>query len=320
MAGNSSRSPGAAPDTRNDCCGPPSGFINEAVEGTMSGGESAPETLTQMARRALLAHLDMTIQGLDAQRSSDAAVHDIRKELKRARAALRMLRECLGAAEFRRDNALIRDAAHPLTPIRDAKVLLQTLGQLASRKGTDSGFFRSLRKTLEDGRRLARRRLQSDEVSAAARVLRGIRSRAAALPDGRLAAAHPPALERAFRKARSAYGAAKREGTDESLHEWRKQTKYFANQLEILLPLGSRLFDKSHRRATQLADCLGDDHDLAILTEQIHRHTVEAHPPASGPDARRLMRTVKRRRKKLKRQAMHLGQRLYSGRAARYRS
>jgi hypothetical protein len=56
------------------------------------------------------------------------------------------------------------------------------------------------------------------------------------------------------------------------------------------------------------------------LTEQIHRHTVEAHPPASGPDARRLMRTVKRRRKKLKRQAMHLGQRLYSGRAARYRS
>lgn len=287
----------------------------------MTGGKSAADTFTQMARRALLAELDKTIRGLGERRRSDVAVHDIRKELKRARAALRMLRECIGVIEFRRENAMIRDAARPLTPIRDAKVLLQTLEQLAPRKKEtpDGGFFRDFRRTLEDKRRLARRQLRPDDVTAAARVLRGIRSRAAALPDSRLAAARPAALERAFKKARSAFGAAKRDGTDESLHEWRKQTKYFANQLEIVLPLGSRFFDKSHRRATRLADCLGDDHDLAILTEQIQKDAVEARPASDG-DARRLMRTVKRHRKKLKRRAMRMGHRLYSGRAARYRA
>ena len=54
----------------------------------------------------------------------------------------------------------------------------------------------------------------------------------------------------------SAFAAAKREGTDENLHEWRKQTKYFANQLDMPAPLGAKLFVESHRHATQLADCL----------------------------------------------------------------
>jgi CHAD domain-containing protein len=290
----------------------------------MTGGLPSAEPATHIARRALLAQLDKTIEELGKRRRSDAAVHNIRKELKRARAALRMLRDCIGVAEYRRENALIRDAARPLTPIRDAKVLLQTLEHLES-KGVDRrGFFSRFRTLFEEKRRLARRQLRPPELTAAARVLREIRRRAAALPDSRLATPHPRGLEHAFKKARSAFAVAKRQGTDESLHEWRKQTKYFANQLEILLPLDPKRFDKSHRYATQLADCLGDDHDLAILTEQISKHAVEAHPPASSADrrdadARQLIHTVRRRREKLQRRAMRLGRRLYSGHAARYR-
>jgi CHAD domain-containing protein len=286
----------------------------------MRGGKPSAETPAHIARRALVAQLDKIVKELGGPRRSDAAIHNIRKEFKRARAALRMLRGCIGVVEYRRDNALIRDAADPLTPIRDAKVLLQTLEQLApNERAADNAFFPRFRRLLEEKRRLARRQLRAADVTAAARVLRAIRTRAAALPDNRLAASHPRGLKRAFKKGRSAFAEAKRQATDESLHEWRKQTKYFANQLEMLLPLGSKLFDKSHRRATQLADCLGDDHDLAILTEQIFKHVMEAHPPASGVDARRLVRTVKRRRKKLQRRAMRLGRRLYAGRAARYR-
>jgi CHAD domain-containing protein len=150
-------------------------------------------------------------------------------------------------------------------------------------------------------------------------VLRGIRHSVVALPRSRLAAPHPRGLARAYKKARSAFAAAKRDGTDENLHEWRKQTKYFANQLEMLLPLGGKLFDKSHRHATQLADCLGDDHDLAILTEQVSLHTA-VDTIAHDAGARRLMRVLKRQRKKLQRRAMQLGHRLYSKRAKRYRT
>jgi CHAD domain-containing protein len=297
----------------------------------MTGEKPSAETPTHIARRALLAQLDKTIEELGKRRRSDVAVHNIRKELKRARAALRMLRDCIGVVAYRRDNALIRDAAHPLTPIRDAKVLLQTLEQVGPKKGADGrGFYLRFRKLLEEQRRLARRQLRSADLAAAARMLRGIRRRAAALPESRLAAPHARGLEHAFKKARSAFAVAKGQGTDESLHEWRKQTKYFANQLEMLLHLRPKLFANSHRHATQLADCLGDDHDLAILTEQVFWHAVGGHTSASntearggarapGTDARQLIGTMRRRRKKLQRRAMRLGQRLYAGRAARYR-
>lgn len=272
----------------------------------------------RIAHRALLAQLDQTIERLSKRRRSDVAVHDIRKELKRARAALRLLRECLGVVEYRRDNALIRDAARPLTPIRDAKVLLGTLQELQLEKETGSReFLLRFRRALVDNRRLARRQLRPADLTAAARVLSGIRGRVSALSDSRLAARHSRGLEHAFKKARSAFAAAKRQGSDECLHEWRKQTKYFANQLEMLLPLGRKHFDKGHRHAAQLADCLGDDHDLAILTAQISRFA-EGDQPADAV-AHRLIHTIQRRRKTLQRRAMRLGRRLYSGGAARYR-
>ena len=290
----------------------------------MTRGKPSAETPAHLARRALLAQLDKTIAGLGKGRRSDVAIHNIRKELKRARAALRLLRECSGVVEYRRDNALIRDAARPLTPIRDAKVLLQTLAGVEWGDGR-RGFFLRLRKLLEEELRLARRQLRPADLAAATRVLRGIRRRAAALPENRLAVPQPRALKRAFKKARSAYAAVKRRSTDQSLHEWRKQTKYFANQLEMLLPFGRKLFDKSYRHATRLADCLGDDHDLAILTQQIFRHAAAARAAASNAaardaDARELIDAVSRRRKKLQRRAMHLGRRLYSRKAGNYRS
>jgi CHAD domain-containing protein len=286
----------------------------------MTGGTPSTDTPTLIAHRALLAQLDKSIGELRKRHRSDASVHNIRKEFKRARAALRMLRACIGVLEYRRDNALLRDAARPLTPIRDAKVLLQTLEQLASKQGAGRrGFLVHFHEILKDKRRLARRQLRPAELTAAVRVLRGIRRRAAALPASRLASPRARGLEHAFKKARAAFAVARQRGTDESLHEWRKQTKYFANQLEMVLPLGSKLFDKSHEHATQLADYLGDDHDLVILTEQIVEHAKGADAPAVNKEVRDLIGSVERRRKKLQRRALRLGRRLYSGRAARYR-
>jgi len=286
----------------------------------MTGGPPSTDTPTHIARRALLAQLDKTVEELGKRHRSDADVHNIRKELKRARAALRMLRECIGVREYRRDNALLRDAARPLTPIRDARVLLQSLEQLYSKKGIGRrGFLDRFHKLLKDKRRLARRQLRPAELAAAARVLRGIRRRAVALPASRLASPRARGLEHSFKKARAAFALARQQGTDESLHEWRKQTNYFANQLEMVSPFGSKLLEISHEHAKQLADCLGKDHDLAILTEQILEHAKAADAPAVNEDVRELIGVVGRRRKKLQRRALHLGRRLYSGRAARYR-
>ena len=60
-------------------------------------------------------------------------VHRARKALKRARAALRLLREGLDAAAFRAENAALRDAGRSLAPLRDVKAVLGALDELRAR-------------------------------------------------------------------------------------------------------------------------------------------------------------------------------------------
>jgi CHAD domain len=83
----------------------------------------------------------------------DEAVHAARKACKCIRAALRLLRQWLGPEVYRRENKRIRDAAKPLTAVRDAFILRTTLRRLNGRsialeRGLNSDY-RTQRHALE---------------------------------------------------------------------------------------------------------------------------------------------------------------------------
>jgi CHAD domain-containing protein len=288
-------------------------------------GEESPAADTPMrsARQALLAQLDKAVRGLAHHgKRSDQTIHEIRKELKRARASLRLLRKCLGSEEYHRENALIRDAARPLTPVRDAKVLLDTMRSADPRKhSSNSGAFkRYLYSVLREQQRAAHRELRGAEIVRIAGALRAIRRRAASLPDERLELIDPfSSLKHAYRAGYRAFERVRKRRIDEHLHEWRKQTKYFANQLEILVPFHPERFAKSHKKAHRLADQLGDDHDLALLTEQIFRHAKDTNAASQDESVEELIGALARQRKTLQRKALRLGRKLYSSKPQHYR-
>jgi CHAD domain-containing protein len=285
----------------------------------MLKGSSSANTSIHIAREALLVQLEKAADLMERRTRADGVVHDIRKDLKRARASLRMLRECIGVAEYRRDNAVIRDAARPLTPVRDAKVLLEAFQRLRGDGMPNGGTFAAdLYKLLKDQRHEARRRLRPSELAGSVRALRDVERRASLISDRKLARADADGLRRAYKSGRRALARAEREKTDECLHEWRKQTKYFANQLEIVIPMGPKRFKRSHERAKRLADHLGDDHDLALLTERIHQHAKGRHAPDRDGQVAALVRFLSSHRKKLQRKAFKLGHRLYARPAKRY--
>src|SRR5262245_6651538 len=90
------------------------------------------ESGTQGVQRMLRRHLDKVREALHGEQPlADADVHTIRKRLKKVRAALRLLRPALDSHTYARENAVFRDAARPFSTVRDAKVLLDTLEQLA---------------------------------------------------------------------------------------------------------------------------------------------------------------------------------------------
>src|SRR5687768_16074016 len=61
------------------------------------------------------------------------AVHEARKDMKKLRATLKLVRPVLGDETYRRENGRFRDAARALSDVRDAQVRAQTLDALAER-------------------------------------------------------------------------------------------------------------------------------------------------------------------------------------------
>src|SRR5215471_11136890 len=94
---------------------------------------------TKEVQRLLCHHLDQALKALqESQPLSDAAVHSARKQLKKGRADLRLLRKALGSQTYTYENTALRDVARPLTAVRDARALMDTLDTLVEHSGVQA--------------------------------------------------------------------------------------------------------------------------------------------------------------------------------------
>ncbi|MGH2902868.1 MAG: CHAD domain-containing protein [Solirubrobacteraceae bacterium] len=96
------------------------------------------EPLHEALRRMALGQLDLAIELLAGEpaggRAFDPrAIHNTRKALKRLRALVRLLRAELGEQRYKREHAILRDAARRLAGARDAEVMVATLDALLER-------------------------------------------------------------------------------------------------------------------------------------------------------------------------------------------
>ena len=66
---------------------------------------------------------------------SDEAIHDARKALKKARAALRLLQDGMSKTTYQLENSRLRDSGRFLSPFRDAKSLIDAFDSLRDRYG-----------------------------------------------------------------------------------------------------------------------------------------------------------------------------------------
>jgi CHAD domain-containing protein len=117
-----------------------------------------------------------------------------------------------------------------------------------------------------------------------------------------------PGLRRIYRRGRRAYRTARDEPSTENLHELRKRVKDLWYAAQIVTPASPKPMKRLARRAHRLSDLIGEDHDLAILAEHAiaHHDRFEDDTTVAG-----LVGLIERRRQKLQRKAIKLGQRLY---------
>jgi CHAD domain-containing protein len=247
-------------------------------------------------------------------RRGDKFVHSSRRQMKRARAGLRLLRAALGESSYRAFNKEVRDAARPLTSLRDAAVLLRTL-ELLPRLNDVAGckaYAKQARRLLRTELASNRRNLTSSALRQCAASLHKIDRRLAILPakapDLRSARR---GMKKTYRQGRAAFGAALSRPAPETLHEWRKQVKYLSNQASLLRSLFGANLKKIRRRSRELETLLGQHHDLVLLElklDELHgRSLLEADDAVRGVFKGR----INRLREKLQAAGYRLGKRLY---------
>ncbi|MFC3226311.1 CHAD domain-containing protein [Marinibaculum pumilum] len=246
------------------------------------------------------------------------AVHDARKACKRLRAVLRLARPALANA-YGRENARYRNAAALLSDLRDADALLESAGDLRDRLGgaVKAPLFNRLRRALE-ARRDARYAAAGDAEALCSDVAARIDGGRAVLTQLDFPDRPEPLVaglcktytrgRKAYRTCREAQDAAVSEGA-EPFHEWRKRVKYHGYHLRLTAAVWPQEAKLQRKAFKELADLLGDDHDIAVF---LAADAAEGGFLADPAEAQVLRGALAQRSTMLRRAALELGAVLFA--------
>jgi CYTH domain-containing protein/CHAD domain-containing protein len=276
----------------------------EAGAPTETGGDPAPtssrayrllpdEDAAAGIRRVIVGRLEKAADRLREAGDGDAlaeAIHGARKDLKKGRAALRLVREALGEKTFKRENRALRDAGRTLSASRDAEVKLATLDSLAEGEGdVPPGATAIWREALVADRDRIVGGEEGGEGDGTAEAVAAIEAVAARAPEWKIRADGwkllAPGLDTAYREGGEAFTALGDAPSFEAVHELRKRGKDLWYQVRLLRDAWEPVLEPTAAEIHDFTDLLGDHHDLAVLADDltgraevdaVHRETLRA--------------------------------------------
>lgn len=259
-------------------------------------------TLSASLRRIFQEELGAALARLD-RIDQPEAVHGIRKNLKKTRALLRMVRGGLHAQPAL--NIALREIGLALSARRDAQVRVSTLDRLFP---DTPEALRPLRSALQSGATSPAEVPHSDLRDRLAALLDRARDLNLSGKDDRiLREGLAVTRARAHRAARAAHAAP---DIAERVHDWRKRAKDHWYQSRLFAPCWPELFRPIVASADRLGEILGDHHDLSVLAAH-----VAGLPDATVPDLARHLLDARLRdaQTRIEAEAHPLSARLFAG-------
>lgn len=292
--------------------------VADVDTGDIDNGASPDDGGTEAEFRGALA--DYVASEVDDDAPVEVAVHEARKCCKRIRGLVRLLRPGM-EHDYRDINRLTRDAARELSGIRDAHALLETFDVLVATHADQvpDGGVNEIRRALASRADQASQDVSSnrDRVTRADELL----CRASdAVTSWHLAGLDSNGLDEAVVGGVAKTAARGRDRfeevaeldghpSDELLHQWRKRVKYSWYHVSLLEPAAPSLLGAHADALHDLADVLGDDHDLAVLAQDLRDAPDEFGGTAR---VRPMLVIVEGVRRDLQRRAVALGARIHA--------
>jgi CHAD domain-containing protein len=229
--------------------------------------ESIPRGVRRIARE----EIDSAIEYLRVKQQSkrDDAVHEARKNIKKLRGLVRLLRPGLGETG-RQENVALRDLGRTLSEVRDAAAMIETVDLIGQKYHDDPVVTKLAPVRAAFVKRRNAARVHADSTPSAEEgiaALRRLRRRLNTWNIGADFAAIAPGLKKTYRRGRHALAQARKDPDAVNLHHLRKRVKdywYQVRLLESLWPLPGLCPEKALK---ELQEQLGDAHNLAVLRE-----------------------------------------------------
>ena len=264
-------------------------------------------------RRVARGRIDSAVEHLRNDAGADVAeaVHDTRKDMKKLRSLLRLVRDELGPEGYRAENRRYRDAARLLSGARDAEVKLATLAALREDYPGDVPEANELERRLEEERdRLVGDVGDPEAGGSLEKAAQAIEEGGAEVDAWELSndgfGLLRPGLERSYRRGRDALRAVRSDPSAEAVHDWRKRVKDLWYYLRLLREIWPAAMNGAANEAHELSELLGDHHDLTVLIDEARAQTPE------DPDLEVLVELAERRQGELLDEALPSGERLYA--------
>jgi CHAD domain-containing protein len=244
-------------------------------------------------------------------RQRGVTVHEVRKHLKKLRAAMRLAAGEIGKNQHAREDRCVREIGRLVSDLRDAQVRLQTLIQLrdeAAKKSEENPFPR-----IEELLSLERESFSAafdGWQKLAIPKLERVGERLSKWPlDGITWKQICGAVENIYERGQRGLEKTIKKPVPENFHAWRKRVKDLWYQLRILQPLNRVVLEKIAADAEVLGELMGREHDLDFLLARLEK---ESGDEALRGELAQLHKVIRKRGKRLRRNALELGRRFYA--------
>jgi CHAD domain-containing protein len=231
--------------------------------------ESLADNIRRICRTQIAAAISVAA---GTRHTHDTPVHETRKHLKKARAALRLVRKEIGRTLFRQQDQWLRVVGRLVSEVRDAEVRLDTVREL-----------QSLRKTRGRTRYGRLEEMLAMELENFVAGFAEWQSQAIPILERTLAAVDEwpvhqfgcrqlrRAVQTSYKRARRRLTEARCNSSAEAFHEFRTEAKVLTYQLRILRPISPVVLKNVSEELTAVGELLGRAHDLTFLGERLRR-------------------------------------------------
>ena len=272
-------------------------------------GQNLGDNLRRICRKQIESATAITA---GETKTSDSPVHEVRKHLKKARAALRLVRKEIGRGLFREQDCCLRDVGRLTSEIRDAEVRLQTVRQF---QGIKQRRGRANYSKLEGMLILELENFMAAFAEWQTQALPMLKNALASIDcwplDQFNCKQMRRAVQRSYKNARRSLKSAQTNPTAGSFHRFRTKAKRLWYDLRILRPINPVVLRNLTDDLRALGNLLGRAHDLSFLGDRLRR---EDRQSAWEREGHKLLALIEVNQEDLQRGAAELAEHFFAER------